>query len=124
MRGEPRGTAHVALGGVAGGFVGLVGGMVVGRLVDGAGDEDCIEFCFGPRTVLGGLGGEALGMALGAHLANGRRGRLAASLLASAGLLTAGLFVASEKPSLALVVPLGQLAGTVATERAGARGAP
>jgi hypothetical protein len=115
--GARHGTARLALAGVVGGGLGLVGGMFLGAAIDGGGDDDCIDMCFGPGLILGALGGEALGMALGVNLANGRKGSLPANLLASAAILTGGL-LATHESGLFVTVPIGQLGGTIAVERA------
>ena len=115
--GARHGTARLALGGVVGGGLGLVAGMYLGAAIDGDSDDGCIDMCFGPGLILGALGGEALGMALGVNLANGRKGSLPANLLASAAILTGGLF-ATHQSALVLAVPVGQLGGTIAVERA------
>jgi hypothetical protein len=115
--GPRHGTSRLALGGVVGGGLGLLAGMSLGAAIDGASDEECIDMCFGPGLILGALGGEALGMALGVNLANGRKGSLPANLLASAAILTGGIF-ATHESGLLIVVPVGQLGGTIAVERA------
>ena len=118
--GARHGTGRLALGGVAGGGLGLVGGAVLGAAIDRADDDDCIDMCFGPGMILGALGGEALGMALGVNLANGRKGSLPANLLASAAILAGGL-LATHESGLLVAVPVGQLGGTIAMERAAER---
>lgn len=113
-----RATGWLVAGGVAGGGVGMFAGMIAGALIDGKADEDCIDFCFGPGLILGTLAGEALGGALGVHLANGRRGSLPLGMLTSAGILTLGLFTALEVPEILLVIPVAQLVGAIRIERA------
>lgn len=121
---QPKGrsSAVLAFGGVLGGGLGMFAGMLGGALLDGDPDPDCIDFCFGPGLVYGFLLGEAVGIATGVHLANGRRGSLPLSALTSAGVLAVGLVAASEQPELALVVPIGQIIGAVNVERRTARG--
>ena len=116
-----RATPWLVFGGVVGGGVGLVGGMFTGALIDGAADEDCRDFCFGPGLILGTLAGEALGVALGVHLANRRSGSLPAGLLTSAGILALGLWLGNNQPMSLLVVPVSQLIGTISVERATGR---
>lgn len=107
--------------GVAGGGLGMMGGGMAGALVDGEPDDDCIDFCFGPGLVVGGLGGEAVGIATAVHLANGRRGSYPAGLLTSAAILALGIAVGHEAPEALLLVPAGQVMGAVVVERATGR---
>jgi hypothetical protein len=65
----------LAAGGVAGTMVGLAGGLVVGGVLAGPSEPGCESFCSNGEIVGAGLAGEALGAALGVHLANGRRAR-------------------------------------------------
>jgi hypothetical protein len=107
----------LALAGVVGGGVGLVGGMAAGALAQKAVDGNCTRDCSMLGIVLGGLAGEALGMSAGVHLANGRRGSLPLGMLTSAGILTVGLVAGNNIPIMLLLVPVGQLIGTVTVER-------
>lgn len=107
----------LALGGIVGGGVGMFAGMFAGALLDGDADEDCIDFCFGPGLILGFLGGEALGIAGGVHLANGRRGSLPLSMLTSVGILAASLVLANEVPIMLLLTPVTQIIISGAVER-------
>lgn len=116
-----RHSVWLVLGGTAGGGLGMVAGMVAGAVLDGPADEDCIDFCFGPGLLGGALVGEAVGMALGVHLANGRRGSFTTGALTSAGILAAGLFIFQDSPEVMLMVPIGQLIGTIYSERSTAR---
>lgn len=111
----------LAMGGLVGGGVGMFVGMFAGAALDGPPPEDCIDFCFGPGLVYGTLLGEALGVAAGVHLANGRHGSLSRGALTSAGILALGLLVGSEQPELLLVVPVGQIIGAATVERRTAR---
>ena len=63
-------------GAVAGALIGGTLGFFGGGLLGSAGD--CYEICGG--LVFGALGGQALGVPLGAHLGNGGRGDLTVSL--------------------------------------------
>lgn len=112
-----RSTPALVVGGVLGGGVGMIAGMLAGGLMDGPPDEDCIDFCFGPGLILGILGGEALGIAAGVHLANGRDGSLPIGMLTSAGILVLGLLAAQDAPSLILALPIAQITGAVTAER-------
>jgi hypothetical protein len=118
---DGRHSVWLVLGGTAGGGLGMVAGMVAGAVMDGPADEDCIDFCFGPGLLTGALVGEAVGMALGVHLAYGRRGSFSRGALTSSGILAAGLFVFQDSPEVMLMVPIGQLIGTLYSERATAR---
>lgn len=110
-------TSAMVLGGVLGAGAGTVAGWLVGAYVDGEPDPDCIDFCFGPALVLGTLAGEALGLAAGVHLANGRRGSLPLSVLTSAGILAAGIMVGHEHAGTLVLVPVSQLVGAIWMER-------
>src|SRR5687768_633997 len=113
--GRPAGW--LVVGGVGGGGVGMIGGMIIGALMDGPADEDCIDFCFGPGLILGTLVGEVAGVALGVHLANRRRGSLPIGLLTSAGLVILGGLVALEAPEVFLFIPVAQIIGSIQVER-------
>lgn len=119
--GGGRHSVWLVLGGTAGGGLGMMAGMLAGAVIDGPADEDCIDFCFGPGLLGGALVGEAVGMALGVHLANRRLGSFTTGTLASAGILAVGLFVFQDSPEVMLLVPVGQLVGTIYAERSAAR---
>jgi hypothetical protein len=106
------------LAGVTGGGLGMVVGAVAGAWLDGGPDEDCIDFCFGPGFVYGALLGESAGVATAVHLANGRKGSYSAGLLTSAGLLALGIGLGHDLPASLLVVPAGQILGTIFVEKA------
>lgn len=116
---ETRGAAveWLAVGGLVGGGLGLVGGLVIGALVDGLPEEDCIVYCVSPGMAVGMLAGEALGIAAGVHLANGRHGSLLLGTAASTGILALGLIGGLESPGVVLLIPIGQMVGAVAVER-------
>lgn len=116
---EARGAAleWLAIGGLVGGGLGLAGGILAGALVDGPPEADCIIYCFSPAMVVGALAGEALGIAAGVHLANGRHGSLFLGTAASAGILFLGLVVGLEAPGIGLAIPVGQTVGAIAVER-------
>ncbi|HEX2076887.1 MAG TPA: hypothetical protein VHG08_04235 [Longimicrobium sp.] len=114
---EGRPALWLVAGGVAGGGVGMIAGMFIGGVLDGPADEDCIDFCFGPGLILGTLVGETAGIALGVHLANGRRGSLPIGMLASAGMLVLGGLIALEAPEVILVLPAAQIIGAIRAER-------
>lgn len=116
---EARGAAleWLAIGGLVGGGLGLAGGLVAGWLVDGPPEEDCIVYCVSPGMAVGALAGEALGIAAGVHLANGRHGSLLLGTAASTGILTLGLLTGLESPGVVLLIPLSQIVGAIAVER-------
>jgi hypothetical protein len=118
------GTPRLVLGGAVGGALGLFGGMIGGALLDGR-DERCRDNCFGPGIMLGTAIGEAAGVAMGVHLANGRRGNAGTSILASTAILAGGVLVGvgADSPAVILAIPLAQLATSIAIERAGERSA-
>jgi hypothetical protein len=124
---DPRGaedgasTVWLTVAGVAGGGVGMFGGMIVGGLLAGPPDERCIDFCFSPGLIPGALIGEAVGLSLGVHIANGRRGRVIPGVLTSAGILGVFVLAGSEVPVLFLALPVMQLAGVIQMERRTAR---
>jgi hypothetical protein len=120
-QGEGRSPELLALGGIVGGGVGMFAGMLGGALLDGEPDEDCIDFCFGPGLILGTLAGEALGVAAGVHLANGRRGSLPVGALTSAGILAVGLVAGNDVPEMLVVVPVSQIVAAITVERRTAR---
>jgi hypothetical protein len=119
------GTAAKLTGaGILGGAIGLVGGAYLGALL--AHDEDCAE-CLEELggALVGGTAGEALLLPLGVHLANGSRGSYWTAALVSAGLATAGVVTMEAVhwdpptvPIVLVVVPLAQLATSIAIERA------
>ena len=107
----------LALGGVLGGGAGLVVGALAGAWLEGPADPDCIDFCIGWEPIVGALAGEALGLALGVHLTNGRRGSLPLGMLTSAGILTVGAIGGNNIPPMLLIVPVSQIIATVTVER-------
>src|SRR5204863_1465661 len=104
---------------------------VVGFLAGGAAglglSHNCSgELCQLPAMFFGAAAGGTLGMALGVHLGNGRRGNLATDCLAGAGVwgigMTTLLLTGGWKPTgttvLAVAVPVAQLVTTVLVEQA------
>jgi ABC-type thiamin/hydroxymethylpyrimidine transport system permease subunit len=107
----------LAAGGVAGTMVGLAGGLVVGSVLAGPSEPGCESFCSNGEIVGAGLAGESLGAALGVHLANGRRGSLPLGMLASAGILAAGVAGMQADRRVAYLIPFSQVLGAVYVER-------
>jgi hypothetical protein len=107
--------ALLVLSGVLGGAAGLVGGALAGaRITQG----DC-EDCGLVGGIYGGIAGWSTGIPLGVHLANGRRGKLLPSLLASLAIGGAGLgvAVAANRADLLIPVPVAQLVTSILIER-------
>ncbi len=108
--------AGIGLG--AAGF--LAGGLIGGAL---SYDSDT-EYSGLAGAFIGSQIGGTLGMATGAHLGNHRRGNLALDFLTGAAIWGAGigLVVASQDatvgPAVFVVIPIAQILGTVAVERA------
>lgn len=117
-------TGWLVVAGAVGGGLGMFSGMLTGALLDGEPDRDCIDFCFGPGLVYGFLLGEAVGIATGVHVANGRRGSLPLGMLYSAGILTGGLIFGNEVPLILVALPAAQIAGAIYAERGTARRRP
>ena len=88
-------TAAMILAGTGMGVAGLLGGAIFGEVVNGAGrklfNRPCPAhaFCEGGEA-MGGLLGLTVGVPLGAHLANHRRGRFLSALAGSAAVMGAG----------------------------------
>jgi hypothetical protein len=80
-----------ALGAVVGGTLGFLGGLALGAT------GDCYEICGG--MIWGALGGEALGVAVGAHFGNRARGRFLADLATSVLAGGAGVAIAANSSS-------------------------
>ena len=109
----------LGLGGIAGGGLGVVAGGWAGAKIREHECEDC-----GLSGLLYGavLGGSAA-LPVGVHLANGGRGKLGPSLLASLALGGAGLGAAAltNEYGILLAVPVVQLVSAIAIERATSR---
>lgn len=130
-----RPTSTLVLGGAAGAGAGLLAGGVLGGALGYALTRcDDQDGCFGDylnAAFNGAAVGTSVLIPLGVHLANGREGRYAPALLASAGLGALGLGVfwgvqKSEGPDALMVAsvvatPALQLLTSVAIERATSR---
>jgi hypothetical protein len=109
------------LGALAGGTLGAAAGFGVGLVAATGctGDESCLL-----GAALGTVAGETVGVPLGIHLAEGRKGSLAAGIAASAA-LTAGGFALDRhiggggraSNAIAVVVPMAQIALCTWVER-------
>lgn len=118
----------LALGGLAGGALGVVGGAIVGRGVELFAEQvglvdQCGECFFTAGPFYGAALGEMVGIPLGVHLANGRRGSYWTGI-AYSGLVgvigTVALATAGVANELWLVVPAAQIyASTLAEVRTG-----
>jgi hypothetical protein len=109
----------LGLGGIAGAAVGVMAGGWVG----GKAREGVCEDCALGGLLYGAVAGESAALPVGVHLANGRRGRLGPSLLASLALGGAGLGAAAltNEYGILLAVPVAQLVSAIAIERATSR---
>ncbi len=101
-------------GTIAGGAVGGTLGFFGGALLGSAGD--CYELCWG--IVIGAMGGQALGVPLGAHAGNQGRGHLPATLGASLFSVGVGIVGTSafESENFYLVSMVVQLVAVTLTE--------
>lgn len=103
------------------GAIGAVAGFAFGAIAfrsRSCGELDCWVPAF-----YAAMAGESLGVPVAVHLANGRRGRSGQALLASLAIGAGGLGVAmlTHDPRLLLVIPIGQIASSIAIERSTAR---
>ncbi|HEU0076423.1 MAG TPA: hypothetical protein VFQ76_02165 [Longimicrobiaceae bacterium] len=127
-RGSPGyagGLGRPVLGGIAGGAlgagVGFLGGLTAARTCEG--DEICLL-----PAMAGAVVGETLGVPLGVHLAEGRRGSYPLAALASVGVTAVGLGAmaavdntGASAQGIAILVPVAQLWASIAVERRTAR---
>ena len=113
----------MAAGGLVGGAIGLIVfgylGAVIADDPDSSEDLDALG-----GFVLGGALGEATMLPLGVHLVNRRQGNYAASMLASVGIVVAGLGLAfltedqAPLPGIILAaIPVAQLTSSIVIER-------
>jgi hypothetical protein len=123
-----RGSTPLMVGAGLGGAVsGFFGGMLVGWSLGGGGEICGDDPCGLYTGILGSLVGEAIGLPLGVHLANRRRGSFPLDLLTSLASVAAGVTVmAGIDPdyggTVALAAtPIVQLVATIAVERATGR---
>jgi hypothetical protein len=127
---QPASVARLAVGGVIGGAVGLAAGGFTGAWIGSnhCSDEGNPDSCRPLQgLVLGAAIGQTLSVPLGVHVANGRRGRLGPSLLASAFIGAAGgLIITQSKQDEVLVgtavgVPVLQIVSSIIIERTTSR---
>ncbi|HEY8257201.1 MAG TPA: hypothetical protein VIG08_06055 [Gemmatimonadales bacterium] len=114
----PRGETHpavLALGGVAGGAVGVFAGALAGAKLT---EHDC-EDCALVGAVYGAIAGGSAVLPLGVHLANRGRGNFALSLLSSLAIGGVGLAIAHEANSAAVMIPVPvlQVVSSILIER-------
>lgn len=120
-RRKQQNPALLAAGGLVGGAAGFFGGALVGVAACQCDDVEGLDDL--EAAIIGAAAGAALGIPLGVHLANGRRGNLAYSLLASAALTTVGLLVAANADddtatAVALVaIPVSSIVASIVIER-------
>jgi len=105
--------------GVAGFFAGGYTGVLLSRGCDSH------EYCSLEAAFYGAAAGGTLGLALGVHLGNRRRGSFALDFLTGAAVWGAGIGLAAVSDwddtvvwTAFVLVPIAQLASTVAVERA------
>ena len=114
-----RGPLILGLGGIAGGGLGAMAGGWTGARIREHACEDC-----GLNGLLyGAVVGVSTALPVGVHFANGGRGKLGPSLLASLALGGAGLAAAAltHEYGILMAVPVAQLVSSVAIERATSR---
>jgi hypothetical protein len=121
---QNQGSAGISV--LAGLGLGL-GGFAAGGLVGAVIASDCSggEWCQLEGAFYGAAAGGTLGMALGVHLGNGRRGSLALDFLTGAAVWGAGIGIAAASDwdgtvsGVAFVtVPIVQFVSTIVVERA------
>ncbi|MBA3578371.1 MAG: hypothetical protein H0W42_00135 [Gemmatimonadaceae bacterium] len=127
-------AARALVGGVLGGAIGAVALGFAAALINSSGPE-CSrnpDACSGglvESLLTGGMVGHAIGIPVGAHLANGRRGKVATSLAVSGAVLLVELIAVNalvderdlirSKPTLLgvlVVSPIVQLVSSVMIE--------
>jgi hypothetical protein len=86
------------------------------------------EYCGVLGILVGGAAGEVLGIPLGTHVMNGRRGRYAEGVAATIVVGLAGLGLATQLPEpgpvMSVAIPAAQLIAAVAVERRSGAGKP
>jgi hypothetical protein len=107
-------TGGMLLGGILLGAGGLFAGALLGDRMQSYPCEDCIEGAF-----YGAMLGESVAIPLGVHLGDRRQGNAGTALAASLGigLLGLGAAAATDEWRLLLVIPVAQVASSIAIER-------
>lgn len=132
-------TERLVASGLAGGAAGwILGAIAVGAPLARAnpfGSDQLDDGSWTPGIVIGFETGQAIGIPVAVHLANGRRGNLRASLSASFALAVAGTMLLwtedfdelFERPARQVVligIPVAQLITSIAIERRAASASP
>ena len=120
-------VAGPILAGVGLGAVGFVAGAFIGFGSAGCHSGTSDELCGLGEAIIGGAAGGTLGLALGVHLGNGKRGNFALDLLIATATAAGGVALVaksgvirqeSEMGTIAVAaIPLVELASTVVVER-------
>jgi hypothetical protein len=128
-QGRPPSQATLALGGIAGGALGTLAGAAAGFALETSLTQ-CHggEFCGVLGILVGGAAGEVLGIPLGTHVMNGRRGRYGEGVVVTLLVGLAGLGLATQMPEagpvMGVAIPAAQLIAAVAVERRSGAGKP
>jgi hypothetical protein len=105
--------------GLLAGTIGFFGGGFVGAAIDKASSDGYEEWDGLLGFVISAPIGESLLLPVGVHLANGRRGNLPLSMLASIGITAAGIALAAsaDDAKILVAIPITQLIACTAIER-------
>lgn len=123
---RPQGpVAGPVAAGLLAGAIGFFGGGFVGASIDKASSSGYEEWDGLVGFVIGAPIGESLLLPVGVHLANGRRGNLPLSVLASLGITGAGIAMAAStgEAKILVAIPIAQLLACTAIERSTSRNA-
>ena len=109
--------------GLVGGTLGFASGLLIGHTIGGGNTICGDDACGLEEAAYGAILGEATLQPLGVHLASRRHGNYGLSLLASTGIVAAGvLAVDATNDGWPLIpVPIAQLISSILIERATAR---
>ncbi len=116
-------TGRLVLGGVIGGAAGFAGGAFLAWRPWSHKERSDIDWglehglTHAAGIVLIGVAGEMIGVPLGIHLANGRKGNLGLGLLSCIGATVLGSLASSADGALIISVPVLQFAGCIIAER-------
>lgn len=116
---QPNSAEGCMAAGLLMGTIGFLGGGLVGAKIDQASSDGYEEWDGIYGFLIGAPIGESLLLPVGVHLANGRRGNLPLSMLASIGITAAGIALAAsaEDAKILVAIPIAQLAACIAIER-------